>query len=151
MAILLVLWVMAGHSGYTYAVQSVIGDHDFIKEHRGLALEERFAAKLGTRYTYFRKVKESTPENAVIWLPSQNAFFKEAYADKFHSPHCSYRKTSALRFLWPRKVVLQKEYDSVLAEKFPLTHVVVVSGEGASLLPYPIPDTTFGVFPIERE
>lgn len=134
--------------GYRDTFYIVEGDYHFASRNKKLPLEDRYAARMGGFYTFFRYVRENTPEDAVIYLPNAAAFVHDVWSELFYSYHCS-NKIFATRFLYPRKVVTANEYTQY-GSFLPLTHVIVIGNGGKDILPYDIGDTTCVVFPINK-
>lgn len=134
--------------GYKELLYMVEGDYHFACRNRNLPLEDRYASRLGGCYTFFRYVRENTPEDAVIYLPSANSFIRDASSLMFYSHHCS-NKIFATRFLYPRKVVTESEYTQ-FGSPYPLTHAIVIGNGDKNILPYEMGDTTFAVLPMHK-
>ena len=80
-------------------------------------------------------VKESTPENAVILLPGKEAFYPEGEERIFSGE--PYNKLWAIRFLYPRRVIIPSELGKTpWSEK--ITHVAIVNGRGYEYLDYEV-------------
>lgn len=125
-------------AGYKDAFYIVGGDYHFASRNKNLPLEDRYAARMGGFYTFFRYVRENTPEDAVIYLPDAGTFIQDVWSEFFYSYHCA-NKLFATRFLYPRKVVTANEYNQY-GSFLPLTHVIVIGG-----------DTTCAVLPINKD
>lgn len=136
-------------SGYRDIFYIVEGDYHFACRNKNLPLEDRYAARMGGLYTFFRYVRENTPEDAVIYLPSAGDFIQGIWSEFFYSYHCA-NKIFATRFLYPRKVVTADEYRKY-GSFLPLTHVIVIGSGSKDMLSYEISDTTCAVFPIKKE
>lgn len=134
--------------GYSEGIYIVEGDYHFAHRNSNLPLEDRYAARMAGFYTFLRYVRENTPEDAVIYLPSAEAFIEDAWGELFFSYHCA-NKFFATRFLYPRKVVTAREY-AQYGSSLPLTHVIVVGSGGRDILPYEIGDTTCVILPIKK-
>lgn len=114
------------------------------------SIEERNVIKLGMGYVYLLYIRDNTPEDAVIYLPSIEAFLMDGYSVRFCRTHFSL-KLWAMRMLYPRKIVAAAEYAAQGAIP-PLTHVFVVNGHGRELLDYEIPeDAHYEIYPINKE
>ena len=136
-------------SGYRDTFYIVEGDYHFACRNKNLPLEDRYAARMGGLYTFFRYVRENTPEDAVIYLPGASVFTQHMWSEFFYSYHCA-NKIFATRFLYPRKVVTALEY-AQYGSFLPLTHVIVIGNDNNHILPYKVGDTTCAVFPINNE
>ena len=91
--------------------------------------------KLGLSHVYLRYVKENTPENAVILLPGKEAFYPEGEERIFSGE--PYNKLWAIRFLYPRRVIIPSELGKTpWSEK--VTHVAIVNGRGYEYLDYEV-------------
>lgn len=144
LALLLVKYTFSEHPTYRWVYHDLLkGNMKTIKEHPKLTFEQKMRMKLGADYDYLLFLQRATPENAIILYPSQEAFSKKG------SPFTQiYNKMYAIRFLYPRKLVLENELNiSKYADK--ITHVAIVNGEGRDKLSYPT-DSAYqhGVLPV---
>lgn len=147
LAFLLVKITFTEQPAYKWVYYNLLkGNMSLIKQYPDLSFEQKMQMKLGANYEYLHFIKQSTPENAVILYPSQEAFSKEG------SPFAHiYNKIYATRFLYPRKLVLESEFGvSKYADQ--INYVAIVNGEGKDKLSYPT-DSTYrhGVLPINPQ
>ncbi len=147
LALVLVKYIFSEHPTYRWVYHDLLkGNMKVMKEHPKLSFDQKMQMKLGADYDYLLFLKRTTPENAVILYPSQEAFSKKG------SPFTQiYNKMYATRFLYPRKLVLESELDvSKYANE--ITHVAIVNGEGRDKLSYPV-DTAYqhGVLPVKPQ
>ena len=106
-----------------------------IRHYSRTTTDNRFEMKLGLSHVYLRYVKESTPENAVILLPGKEAFYPEGEERIFSGE--PYNKLWAIRFLYPRRVIIPSELGKTpWSEK--ITHVAIVNGRGYEYLDYEV-------------
>ncbi|MDR1344812.1 MAG: hypothetical protein LBJ39_05605 [Tannerellaceae bacterium] len=137
--------------GYNWVCNSMLkGNMELIKANPGATLEQRHEFKLGFDYRYLQFVKTSTPEDAVILYPSREDFFPEGVDSPFKQDVSN--KTWALRFLYPRKLVLPSEMES---NRYAgdITHVAIVNGRGFDRLGYETGtdgSMEFGILPLNR-
>jgi len=128
--------VILKQNDYEWVVDMLNENHAFISDNASLSLSERTTAKLGASYTFFDSIRVKTPETAVIYLPGQEAFFPKGKKSIFIGE--PFNKMWAIRFLYPRKVVIPSEMkDGLYAKK--ITHVTIVNGVGTELLQYTLP------------
>ena len=87
---------------------------------------------------FIEMIRKSTPENAVVFYPSREDFTDKTFNTGigFSGNLCD--KLSAVRFLYPRKIVIKQELDKTSWSK-KLTHVAIVNGHWRELLPYKVP------------
>lgn len=134
--------------GYGFVFRMLKGNYETIAEYRRASLDDRYMMKLGESYQIFKFIASNTPPNAVIYLPGASAFGDKSNGIEFKGG--ASRKGWAVRFLYPRKVVLESEYDTSIYTK-EITHVAIINGVGAEKLPYPLnPVPPFGVVPINN-
>lgn len=134
------------HPGYGFVFRMLKGNYETVSEYKNASLDDRYMMKLGDSYQIFKFIASNTPPNAVIYLPGASAFNDKSNGVEFKGG--ASRKGWAIRFLYPRKVVLESEYDTSIYTK-EITHVAIINGIGAEKLPYKL-DTVplFSVLPI---
>ncbi|MDR1357683.1 MAG: hypothetical protein LBJ58_08445 [Tannerellaceae bacterium] len=135
--------------GYKWVYHSMLkGNMELIKAHPKATLEERNKFKLGTDYEYLLFVKNATPEDAVILYPSREDFLPEGVNSPFKQD--IQNKLWALRFLYPRKLVLPSEMETNRYAD-DITHVAIVNGRGYERLGYEADERMeFGILPLNR-
>lgn len=116
-----------------------------VRAYPNLNYDGRMTIKLGANYTYLKNTREHTPEDAVILWPSSSAFTKEK------SPFTAEvsNKIYALRFLYPRKLVIPFDFGKSHYAK-EITHVAIVNGEGFEYVPYEVEKFENGILPVEK-
>ncbi|MFN8276150.1 MAG: hypothetical protein U0T84_01580 [Chitinophagales bacterium] len=134
----------AWNSGYDWLLNSMLKNNlETIDQHPDLTVQQRYEAKWGGEIGYFNQVKNQTPENAVVLLPTK-AMLKEAgFKSVVDLPWATY-------FLYPRKVVYEddKSTDPKYAQA---THLVSINGWGLDKLNYqPQQPQAFMVLPIKK-
>lgn len=110
-----------------------------IRETRDFNNDQRLETRLGYDYAFIEMIRKSTPETAVVFYPSRADFTDTtAHAGiSFSGNLCD--KLSAVRFLYPRRVVVKEELGKTSWSK-KLTHVAIVNGRWRELLPYSVPE-----------
>lgn len=131
--VVILFCVLKSHQGYGFVFNMLQGNYAVISKFRRAPLEERYLSKIGNSYSIFLYIKDNTPSNAVIYLPGDKAFQDKSYGMVFEGE--PFNKAWATRFLYPRKVVLESEYDKSSYSK-EITHVMIVNKVGAEILPY---------------
>ncbi len=140
LAALIFLWmldklVIGVQPGYNWAYTMLQGNLEVTQRYAETSTDERFEMKLGASHVYLRHIKENTPEDAVILLPSRADFFPEEGEQLFQGE--PYNKLWATRFLYPRRVILPQELgETPWSEK--ITHVAIVNGQGYEYLDYEV-------------
>lgn len=120
-------FVLDVQPGYNWAYNMLQKNLETIRHYSRTTTDNRFEMKLGLSHVYLRYVKESTPENAVILLPGKEAFYPEGEERIFSGE--PYNKLWAIRFLYPRRVIIPSELGKTpWSEK--ITHVAIVNGRG---------------------
>lgn len=122
----------------------------------GIDIEEnpdtRLIRRLGPDYAYVLTIKGMTPDNAVVFYPSRADFL----AAPPRGPVINFRATmtdklSAVRVLYPRRVVVREEMGKTPWSRR-LTHIAVVNGRNRNMVPYPSDTTsTIDVLPLRAE
>lgn len=129
--------VLGLQPGYNWAYNMLRGNLEATQHYARTTTDQRFEMKLGLSHVYLRYLKESTPPDAVILLPSKEAFFPEGQDRVFSGE--PYNKLWATRFLYPRRVITSSELGvTPWSEK--ITHVAIVNGVGYEYLDYEVPE-----------
>lgn len=122
-------------TGLQLGIQHASKNLETIRHYSRTTTDNRFEMKLGLSHVYLRYVKENTPENAVILLPGKEAFYPEGEERIFSGE--PYNKLWAIRFLYPRRVIIPSELGKTpWSEK--ITHVAIVNGRGYEYLDYEV-------------
>ena len=135
--------------GYSWVYGMLKGNMKTIKQYPNLTLPQRSEVKMGGSYSYYKYIADNTPKNAVIYIPARDAFFPKGQQSMFTGE--PYNKMWAIRFLYPRKVVVPQEMGhSIYSRK--LTHIAIVNGVGLEMLSYSVsPNFRIGVLPINNK
>ncbi len=128
---------------YEWSIDMLEDNYDFVMNNGSMTLQERYASKLGVSFSLFDAVRSKTPDSAVIYLPGNTAFFPNNEESIFTG--VPFEKMWATRFLYPRKVVTEREYGrSIYTDK--IDYVMIVYGKGVERLKYALPyPLQFGV------
>ncbi|MDR1181773.1 MAG: hypothetical protein LBL13_07325 [Bacteroidales bacterium] len=134
---------------YNWAYNTLMkGNYDLIKQNDTLSLDQKWVAKLGYTCAYWNYLRDNTPEDAVILFPTHDIFMPEGKETQFAGEPAG--KINALRFLYPRKVVLQNEIETNRYGK-QITHVAIANGWGYEYLEYPANNSVANtVLPIKQ-
>ena len=145
----LVLQCIEEQKGYNWVYNSLLkGNYEMIKKNPNLTIDQKWAAKLGFNYAYWKHINDNTPEDAVILYPIREAFFPKDKETQFTS--MPENVIFASRFLYPRKIVSPSEIETNPYGK-QITHVAIVNGWGYDYLEYDVPShTTNHVLPIKQ-
>ena len=128
-------FVLDVQPGYNWAYNMLQKNLETIRHYSRTTTDNHFEMKLGLSHVYLRYVKESTPENAVILLPGKEAFYPEGEERIFSGE--PYNKLWAIRFLYPRRVIIPSELGKTpWSEK--ITDVAIVNGRGYEYLDYEV-------------
>ena len=136
--------------GYQWVFSGLLkGNLEVVRHNRNLTTEQRMAAKMGNDFAYLLYLRDNTPRDAVILWPTMDQFRRtpDGSPSLFRGNMCD--KLSAVRWLYPRKVVVHEEFGKTSWGKR-VTHVGVVNGYNRDLVPYAV-DSTYvvGVLPME--
>lgn len=138
---------LMGHRGYSFVFNMLKGNYETISTYKNASLDDRYIMKLGSSYQIFKFIASQTPPDAVIYLPGVEAFNDKSNGVEFKNG--THRKGWIVRFLHPRTVVLESEYDKSTYSK-DITHVAIINGVGAEILPYKLEEMQpFCVVPIK--
>lgn len=123
-SLLLVVLLFVHSPQYRWVYHDLLKENmTLIRQYPHLTFDQKMELKLGMDYSFLMYIRNVTPPNAVILYPSPEAFRREG------SPftHGIDNKICASRFLHPRKLVLESEWDeSRYAGR--ITHAVIVNG-----------------------
>ena len=120
-----------------------------IKQYPDLSTDEKMAMKLGADYQYLAYLRDNTPKDAVIYWPSAGDF-RSAPDSTQQTPFNGKLndKLTAVRVLYPRRVVTENEYGKTSWSK-KLTYIGIVNGHNTDKVHYPVPPQyTIGVLPV---
>jgi hypothetical protein len=131
-----VQYLIGKYKPYNWAYNVLMKEnYKTAKKYKYISLDRKLEMKLGYDFTYWKFLRDNTPENAVILYPTHNIFFPEGKKSKFVREPAS--KMQALRFLYPRKLVYYNETETNRYGK-QLTHVAIVNGCGYEYLEYAV-------------
>jgi hypothetical protein len=138
---------MESNEGYKWAYTMLKNNREIIRKNPNLTLKKKNEMKLGIDFAYICFLKESTPDNAVILYPSSEDFYPPDKSSPFKQP--IQNKIWALRFLYPRHLVLPSEMETNRYTPA-ITHVAIVNGRGYERLDYPIENKQeYGIWQIK--
>jgi hypothetical protein len=135
-AYLIIHSIIDNQDSYNWAYNTLMkGNYKIIKKHRMLPLDQKWEAKLGYTFTFWKFLRDNTPEDAVILYPTADIFFPQGKKSQFTGEPAN--KIKALRFLYPRKLVYHNETETNRYGK-QLTHVAIVNEWGYEYLEYAV-------------
>lgn len=133
------------NSGYDWLLNSMLANNlKTIEENPGKTIQQRYEMKWGQgEVTYVNKIKEQTPETAIVLLPPKKTIQEVGFKSVVELPWITY-------FLYPRKVVYEDDKDkSALYAQ--ATHVVSINGYGIDKVKYAVEKPEpFMVLPINK-
>ncbi len=123
-----------------------------VKYAKNMSLAQRMSLKLGVDFNYIMVMRDFTPDSAIVFYPSKEDFLATPkYGDKLQFSGTMTDKMTAIRFLYPRKVVVSGELGKTPYAKR-ITHVGIVNGKNVEMLHYPIDSTMmYTILPITAE
>ncbi|HVI44697.1 MAG TPA: hypothetical protein VM802_07500 [Chitinophaga sp.] len=132
---MIIYFIIKSLPGYDWVCNDMLKSNmETISLYPDLTTDQKLEIKLGKSYGYLRYVKEQTPENAVILFPGAEAFSPPGQKSDYTGE--PYNKLWALRFLYPRKLVIPSEMGKTSYYR-KVTHIAVVNGLGAEKLETP--------------
>lgn len=103
---------------------------------------DRLSHKLGMDFNYIMMLRDYTPENAIIYYPSKDDFLATPkYGEKLQFNGVLVDKMTAIRFLYPRKIVIREEWNKTPYSKR-VNYVGIINGRNIDKLSYPVDSTT---------
>lgn len=143
--------LVKSNPGYQWLIEGYAKNNlKAIEQMDGLSNDQILEAKLGYDYAFVEMIRNNTPDTAVVFYPSRADFMdkKEGANVAFSGNLCD--KLTAVRFLYPRRVVVQKELEQNTSWSKKITHVAIVNGHGRELLPYRTSENTLiSVLPMD--
>jgi hypothetical protein len=124
---------------------------EITKMYSDATYDQRMEMKLGADYQYLIYLRDNTPANAVIFYPTREDFVATLPGEE-KSPFSGqlFNKLSAVRVLYPRKVILADEWGKTSWSKR-TNYVAIVNGRNLDKVGYPVDSTfTIGVLPVKR-
>ena len=131
--------------GYDWLKNSMLASNlDIIEKNPDKTVKEKYEMKWGQggviSYTY--KIKESTPDSAIILMPTIKTLKDIGFKDMSEIPWISY-------FLYPRRIVYEDSIKSPLYAR--ANYVVAVNGWGMDKIKYQVEKPEpFMVLPINK-
>ena len=122
-----------------------------VKQYPDATLDQRMAIKLGADYNYIVFLRDNTPQDAIIYYPT-GGDFRASHPAVEQNPFNGILidKLTAVRVLYPRKVVVEREYGKTSWSK-KITHVAIVNGRNLDKVPYPVPENYVnGILPMKQ-
>ena len=118
------------------------------KEHADATYDQKMTMKLGMDYLFLLYVRDHTPENSIIYLPTREDMLSPQPNGK-PSPFKATMtdKLSAAKILYPRRVITEDEWGVTTWARY-TTHVAIVNGKNVDKLTYHVDKfIPFGVLP----
>lgn len=149
-----VMFVAATLLKSTYIVDwelnnNIGGNNRYIKQYPDLDMASRYSVKLGADFRFIDYIRQKTPEWAVVYIPAGDDF--KEWKDQSGRPMFNgnlNNKLALTRFLYPRRVVLDKEL-GLTPYADSITHVGIANRRNHKMLPYKVDSTyTMGVLPV---
>lgn len=141
-SIILIIILYNGIQGYKWVWDSlVIANLKIIRQNPNLSLEKKWEIKLGFDFSYLNYIKNNTPANAIILMPTYSEIYREGEKSDFNTRDSGgiKNKAWATYFLYPRKLVYPDEKDSnPYYEK--ANYVAIVNFKGYDRLKYTLTD-----------
>ncbi len=142
MGVLLFSMVIGSNDAYNWMWNTFAPVNlESVKADKSLSPERLLARKLGVDFCYVMMIRDYTPTDAVVFWPSKDDFMATPeYGNKLPFRGTLVDKMSAIRFLYPRKVVIREELGKTPYAKR-ITHVGIVNGRNTEMLHYPVDST----------
>lgn len=138
------------NKGYNWMVDTLlVQNYQMMKKNPNLNYDQKMSAKIGRVYEFYKILRDSTPENALILMPSKSLV--EQTDSKLNLKNISNKRYSAY-FTYPRKLLYQQiTEDSILIKEQKYTHVAILKGVGYEKLNYPVEKKLyFDVKPVNK-
>ena len=113
--------------------------------------DQRMEMKLGADYQYLLYVRNNTPPDAIIFYPTREDFVSPLPGGE-KSPFSGqmFNKLSAVRVLYPRKVILADEWGKTSWARR-TNYVAIVNRRHLDKVKYPVDSAfTIGVLPVSK-
>ncbi len=143
--------VLQANPAYSWVWKSYVNDNaEKISLMIDVPVDQRMMMKLGPDYKYLMFLRDATPTTAVIYYPTSADFTASSPGGANHRFSGRLNdKLTAVRVLYPRRVVTEDEYGVTPWSK-KITHVAIVNGRNLDKLPYEAPEGyDTGVLPMD--
>lgn len=150
--VLLLPRMLRSNSGYEWLLDRYATVNlEYMKTYSGTTGDQRLLSKLGNDYSLILYLRQNTPTDAVLLYP-ERAWLTDSIGGRpsiFNGNLCD--KLTAVRFLYPRRIVIPAEMGHTSWSRR-LSHVTVVGQHGREYLSYPLPsDFEIGVMPVRPD
>ena len=117
--------------GYDWVYKYLLKKNmEIIHKYKNSTIDLRYEMKLGYTYVYLRFLRDQTPDTAVILMPGAEIICSPNGKNNFSKDMAN--KLWATRFLYPRKIIYDKERNA----QDQITHVAIINYWGYDKLPY---------------
>lgn len=142
--------LLKSNMGYEWVIDGYIkSNKEAMTQLKEFNNDQKLEAKLGYDYAFIEMIRKSTPDSAVIYYPPREDISDNPKGSSVQFTGNLCDKLTAVRFLYPRRVVIKKELGKTSWSK-KLTHVAIINGHGQELLPYKMQEQMpIGVMPMD--
>lgn len=125
-------------TSYTWIFSVLDKNLTYIEEHPDLTYEQKMTVKHGFKYKLCDHINKTTPEDAIILIPSTDAVKKAKELDNNKSTSATLaNKSYASYFIYPRVFMYPREKDAnPLWDS--ITHVAIIDFVGYDYLDYKV-------------
>jgi len=119
------------------------GNFETIEKYPNLTIPQRYEAKWGGEIAYINRIKQSTPDSAVIIIPPRKLLTQAGFKSAVELPWLTY-------FVYPRKVVYEDDKDSSKIYN-QANYILAVNGWGFDKVNYHIDrPEAFMILPLKK-
>jgi len=144
LAIMFIYVIFASVQGYDWLYNTMLKNNfETMEKYPNLTYPERYEAKWGGEIAYINRVKQQTPDSAIILIPPRKLLTQAGFKSAVELPWLTY-------FLYPRKVVYDDDKDS---SKFynQANYIMAVNGWGFDKVNYHIEKPeAFMILPLKK-
>ncbi len=140
---IIIMLLFQSVEGYDWLLNTMLANNlKTIEQYPDLTIPQKYEAKWGGEIGYTFKIKDATPENAIVLLPPKKIFLDAGLKGSVDLPHMTY-------FLYPRKVVYADDSASALIAR--ANYIVCINGWGFDKFSTPVSNPQpFMVLPLAK-
>jgi hypothetical protein len=136
--------IFSNIQGYDWMLNTMLKNNfETIEKYPDLNIGQRYELKWGGEIGYVNRIKQSTPDSAIIIVPPRKILTQAGFKSTVELPWLSY-------FVYPRRVVYEDDKDSSAIYK-QATYILAVNGWGFDKVNYHIDKPeAFMILPLKK-
>jgi len=144
LAVMFLYIIFSNVQGYDWLYNTMLKNNfETIEKYPNLTIPERYEAKWGGEIGYINRIKQQTPDSAIILVPPKKILTQAGFKSAVELPWLTY-------FVYPRKVVYEDDKDSSKLYSH-VNYVLAVNGWGFDKVNYRIDKPeAFMILPMKK-